>query len=106
MHLPTIFTALLLPLAAVAQEVTTTSTSTVTITKTLTLQRAVVTVPSNTTSFHPTAPSAPSTTLTQPSATGAGASISPTPNAAGPALGGAAHVAAVAVAGVIAAALL
>lgn len=104
MHLPTIFTALLLPLAAVAQDVTQISTSTVTLTKTLTLQRAAVTTVSNSTSFHPTAPS---TALTTPAShTGAASSVTPNPNGAVPALGGAAHIAAVAVAGIIAAGLL
>ena len=105
MHLPTIFAALLLPLAAIAEDLsTTTATSTLTLTKTLTLQRAAMSTGHNSTaSFHPTTAS---TTL-QPSAstTTPGQSITSPPNNAGSALG-AAHVAAAAMAGVVVAAFL
>ncbi|KAK4157399.1 hypothetical protein C8A00DRAFT_29688 [Chaetomidium leptoderma] len=106
MHLPTILAALLLPLAAVAEEMTTTtSTSTITLTQTLTLQRAAMTPGSNSSVIRTTG--TPSTTFLAPSSTtssGPNTSSDPDKNA-GSALG-VTHMAAVAVAGVVAAALL
>ncbi|GAB1312507.1 hypothetical protein MFIFM68171_02717 [Madurella fahalii] len=101
MHLPTIFAALLLPLAAVAEEMTTTTaTSYLTLTRTITLQRAQMTGVSNSTGLPPTA----STTLTPPGSTTTQPPADTTGNA-GSTLGGA-HVAAAAVAGVVVAVFL
>jgi hypothetical protein len=105
MHLATILAALLLPLAAVAEDMTTTtSTSTLTLTQTLTLQRAsmVTSIPSNIAN-----PSIfPSTTLSSPvSSTTTEAPLVTNDENSGSTLG-AAQFAALAVAGVVAAALL
>jgi hypothetical protein len=103
MHVPTLLATLVLPLAAVAEEMTTTtSTSTVTLTKTVTLQRAEVTGGSN--SF---ASFIPSSTVRLPASTTAteqAAATTSDKNAAS-ALG-AGHMGVVAVAGVVAAVLL
>lgn len=100
MHLPTILTALLLPLAAVAEEMTTTTaTSYLTLTRTVTLQRAQMTGVSNSTSLLPTA-----TTISPPGSANTDATGNPA-DSAGSALSGA-NVAAAAVAGVVIAALL
>jgi hypothetical protein len=102
MHLPTLLAALVLPLAAVADDITTTSYTTMTITRTVTLRRAAVTGTSN--SF---ASFIPSSTARLPASTTSfeqAATTTADKNAA-PALG-AGHVGVVAVAGVVAAALL
>ena len=106
MHLPTILAALLLPLAAVAEELSTsTSTSTVTLTKTLTLQRAAVTQASNSTVIFTTPTPTTSKSLSSSTASSAAAASTSADKNAGSALI-AAHAAAVAIAGVVAAALL
>jgi carbohydrate-binding DOMON domain-containing protein len=70
MHLPTLFAAVLLPLAAVADDLTTTtSTSTLTLTKTLTLQRAQMTVVANSTSITTTFTPPTPTSSSEPAAT-------------------------------------
>ncbi|KAK4041510.1 hypothetical protein C8A01DRAFT_34462 [Parachaetomium inaequale] len=102
MHLPTILAAVLLPLAAVAEGLTTTtSTSTLTLTKTLTLQRAAMTAASNSSATF----TSYSATLTPASSTTSPGAAATSDKNAGSALA-AAHLAALGVAGGVAAALL
>jgi carbohydrate-binding DOMON domain-containing protein len=102
MHLPTILAAVLLPLAAVAEDLTTTtSTSTLTLTKTLTLQRAAMTAASNSSATF----TSHSATLTPTSSTTSPGAATTSDQNAGSALA-AAHLAALGIAGVVAAALL
>ncbi|KAK0671694.1 hypothetical protein QBC41DRAFT_300382 [Cercophora samala] len=104
MQLSALFTALLLPLMAVAEgESTTTKTKTLTLTETLTLQRlqAVHTGSHNTTVL----PTGSTTTFNPASTTTSGPTFSPTPDNAAGALN-AANVAAAAMAGIVVVAFL
>ncbi|KAB5562732.1 hypothetical protein GE09DRAFT_1056523 [Coniochaeta sp. 2T2.1] len=111
MHLPTIATALLLPLLAAAEGLTTTQiTSTITQTQTITLRRNHVvtsTYGSNSTATYlPTGTGVSTTSFTTGKATGsASPSASPISKNAGSALG-AAHVVFAGVAGMAVVALL
>ncbi|KAK3331351.1 hypothetical protein B0H66DRAFT_95784 [Apodospora peruviana] len=106
MHLPTVASALLLPLLAVADQTTVTSTRYQTLTKTVTLSRAAVATgyASNSTSLYSTAPTVQATST--PAVPTTTSSLLPVPTNGGSALGGAAHVAVVAMAGAVVAVFL
>jgi hypothetical protein len=110
MHLPTIATALLLPVLAAADSLSsTTATMTSTMTQTVTLMRAHTVTSTlaynSTTSYMPTGGSGTTTSFVAPTTTGPSASVSPISKNAGSTLG-AAHVVIAGIAGVVVVAMM